>query len=91
MTKQSLINAIIAGLFICGLIGAIYWVDNYMKEHRCDNPYEKVCIKSHTVIIMMPFVTRVGKTSVTNMRPMPNKVCDEYETVLKKGCEDEIK
>lgn len=82
MTKQSLINAIIAELFICGLIGAIYWVDNYMKEHRCDNPYEKVCIKSHTVIGMMPFVTRV--------RPMPHKVCDEYETVLKKGCEDAI-
>lgn len=86
MEKESWINFSVLLLFVGALIMAIIWVNDYMEIHKCDNPYKQVCVESHTVIRMMPFVHSNGKTTTTTMRPMPHKVCDKYETVLKEGC-----
>lgn len=71
-------------IVICGILFLI----NYEKKHYCDNPYEKICVKSHSAIrtIMMPH--RVG--NVTTMRPMPvvTRICDEYETRIKEKCKE---
>lgn len=88
MTKEGWISLIVLLLSCIALVVAIFWIDNYMKAHRCDNPYKQVCVESHTVIRMMPFVHSNGKTTTTTMRPMPHKICDKYETVLKEGCYD---
>ena len=88
MTKECLINLTILLLSGIGLVIGLFWIHNYMQVHRCDNPYKQVCVKSHTVIRMMPFVHSNGKTTTTTMRPMPHKICDKYENVLKEGCYD---
>ena len=88
MDKESLINLIILLLSCVGLVAGIFWLDNYMKVHKCDNPYKQVCVKSHTTTRVVPvFVTINGRTQ-TQMRPAIIRECDEYETVLKDGCSD---
>ena len=85
MKKESWINVLVLLLFVVALIVSIVWINGYMEIHKCDNPYKQVCVKSHTVIRMMPVIHSNGKTTTTTMHPMPHKVCDKYETMLKAG------
>ena len=59
---------------------------SYYQEHKCDYPYKKVCVKSHTVTRVVPVFVNINGKTQTQMRPAVIRVCDEYETVLKDGC-----
>lgn len=88
MTKECLINLTILLLSGIGLVIGLFWIYNYMQVHRCDDPYKQVCVKSHTITRVVPvFVTINGRTQ-TQMRPAIIRECDEYETVLKEGCNE---
>lgn len=57
-------------LFVFGILQII--------KHSCDNPYERVCVESHTM--MSPVIT--GKGIVNGIYT----VCDKYETRIKEKC-----
>lgn len=86
MEKQSWINVLVLLLLFVTLIVSIVCINGYMEIHKCDNPYKQVCVESHTVIRMVPFIHSNGKITTTTMRPLPHKVCDKYETLLKEEC-----
>ena len=88
MEKQNWINVLVLLFFIVALIVSIVWINGYVEIHKCDNPYKQVCVESHTVIRMVPFMRSNGKTTTTIMQPVPHKVCDKYETMLKEECYD---
>lgn len=83
----------IVKILLCVMIGAATGftcqrIYSYYQEHKCDNPYKQVCVKSHTITRVVPvFVTINGRTQ-TQMRPAIIRECDEYETVLKEGCNE---
>lgn len=57
-------------LFVFGILQII--------KHSCDNPYERVCVESHTV--MSPVITSKGIVNGIYT------VCDKYETRIKEKC-----
>lgn len=79
------IAVVLSGIIIGATAGLTSrWIYSYYKEHKCDNPYTQVCVKSHMSVRMVPFYN--GKTTI--MRPMPRRICDEYENVLKEYCHE---
>ena len=81
----------IVRILLCLVFGAITGftcqrIYSYYQEHRCDYPYKKVCVKSHTVTRVVPVFVNINGKTQTQMRPAIIRVCDEYETVLKDCC-----
>ena len=62
-----------------------------IKINPCKHPYQKVCIKHHTEVRLVPMPRASGLPGVAIGRtvtlvPRVIKVCDQYETKLKEGC-----
>ena len=62
-----------------------------IKINPCKHPYQKVCIKHHTEVRLVPMPRASGLPGVAigrtvTMVPRVIKVCDQYETRLKEGC-----
>lgn len=62
-----------------------------IKFNPCKHPYQQVCIKHHTEVRLVPMPRTSGLPGVAigrtvTMVPRVIKVCDQYETQLKEGC-----
>lgn len=55
----------------------VFWILQENK-HYCDNPYERVCVESHTVV--GPVITGKGFVGAIYT------VCDKYEKRIKEKC-----
>ena len=81
----------ITKILLCVMIGVATGftcqrIYSYYQEHKCDNPYKQVCVKSHTITKIVPVFVNINGRTQMQMRPAIIRVCDEYETVLKDGC-----
>lgn len=66
-------------LFVFGILQII--------KHSCDNPYERVCVESHTRNGLTMFPVSNGKGMMFMIQiPTEYTVCDKYETRIKEKC-----
>ena len=87
--KFSIILSFILAICCFVLLG------RYAEEHRCDTPYQEVCIEYHTDVRLVPVPSAAAPVGIKigrglKMAPRPVKICDIYEYQLKDGCEEKL-
>lgn len=57
------------------------------NKHYCDNPYERVCVESHSRkgLVMFPVSNGKGMLFMVQI-PTGYTVCDKYEKRIKEKC-----